>query len=89
MTADQRLLVIGIYIYSSLYLAGCFVAGLFFSGWAWKCALASFGASYITYYLQIMWATAPVTWQRLVVLFAFWLSFSFGVASGILLLIRW
>lgn len=40
MTPDQRLLVIGLYINSALYLTGTFVAGIVTQHpWAWRASL--------------------------------------------------
>jgi hypothetical protein len=54
MTADQRLLVIGLYINSALYLTGVYWAGLIYhNNFAWKMALAAAGLSYVGYLAQV------------------------------------
>lgn len=81
MTADQRLLVIGIYINSALYLMGVFVEGLLTAHPnAWRYALVAAGLSYLSYVMQV--ASVPRTLCAIVVC----ISFSAGAAAGILLL---
>lgn len=54
MNADQRLLVIGIYINASLYLAGVFIAGFItHNSLSWELALTTAGLSYVAYALQV------------------------------------
>lgn len=80
MTSDQRLLLIGGYISSALYLSGCFVAGIYFhAGDAWKAALGSAGVSCIAYAAQIM---APQA--RSVAATASGISWAFGLIAGCL-----
>ena len=81
MNADQRLLVIGIYINSALYLAGVFVAGIITNNpTAWKLSLATAGFCYLTYTAQVMGA------QRAACLALFATSVVLGVFSGLSLL---
>ncbi len=81
MNSDQRLLVIGLYINSALYLSGCFVAGLVtHSKPAWCCALAAAGLSYLGYYAQLM-RLSSVSSGAIVVF-----SVAFGLAAGLALL---
>lgn len=54
MTPDQRLLAIGCYINSALYLTGVFVVSLFVhQGFAWKAALMCAGVTFLAYAVQI------------------------------------
>lgn len=54
MTPDQRLLMIGGYISSALYLSGCFIAGLVRGpSMAWKDVLFALGFSCFAYALQL------------------------------------
>ncbi len=82
MTADQRLLVVGLYISSTLYLGGCMLLG-----WAvnrplgWKFALASAGACYICYLAQLGGQPLKVAAN-----IAFFASIALGIAAGLALL---
>jgi uncharacterized membrane protein (DUF485 family) len=81
MSADQRLLVIGLYINSALYLSGVYWAGLIYhNNFAWKMALASAGMSYVAYLLQL--ALAP----RWLLIAAVTASISVGTIAGTALL---
>ncbi len=54
MTPDQRLLMIGGYISSALYLSGCFAAGLVVHAAAgWRMALIAQGIACVSYSLQL------------------------------------
>ena len=82
MNADQRLLVVGLYINSALYLAGVYCAGLInHNPWAWKGALAASGVSYLAYLSQISVAPRPV---QIVCVIA---SILLGAGAGISLLV--
>lgn len=85
MTPDQRLLVIGLYINSALYLTGTFVAGIVTQHpWAWRASLASAGVSYIAYALQLPSPGKPETPG--LNLLAVLLSVALGLAAGLILL---
>ena len=82
MTPDQRLLMIGGYISSALYLSGCFVAGLVVHAPAgWGAALIAQGLACVSYIMQLGGAdrrlgTGVTAWS--------WLA---GVAAGVLVLL--
>ncbi len=82
MTPDQRLLLVGGYICSGLYLSGGFVASLFVQhGEGWKIALLSMGMATIGYAAQLM--QVPRHLQASVVACS-WVA---GIAAGICVLI--
>ena len=55
MTADQRLIIVGIYVSSTLYLAMVFAAGVLTAHpLAWKLAAATAGANYFSYFVQLI-----------------------------------
>lgn len=55
MDANQRLLVIGIYLHSALYLSGTFIAGLMTNRpMAWRMALVTSAVCYFAYYAQVV-----------------------------------
>lgn len=78
----QFVIVLGTLTASSLYIAGCFVAGVMsHNSLAWRCALASAGAAYLSYIAQM--AGKPV--ERSAML-AFLASIALGAAAGVSLL---
>lgn len=82
MNSDQRLLVVGVYLNSAIYLVGVFVASLFVQhGEAWKMALACAGLSYCAYSAQVIAADARYICAALVNG-----SVLAGLAAGIMLL---
>ncbi len=82
MNPDQRLLAIGVYIMSALYLTGCFVASLFVQhGVAWKVALVSAGLSCLAYTAQVSFVEARL-WALALVALSQW----FGLIAGLCVL---
>ena len=82
MTPDQRLLMIGGYISSALYLSGCFVAGVYFHvGEAWKAALAAAGFSCFAYGAQLLGSHA-----RPAAAAGSGASWAFGLLAGLFLI---
>lgn len=54
MNADQRLLVVGLYLNAALYLLCCFAAGLWLNQpFVSSMALAAMGVSYLAYLAQL------------------------------------
>jgi hypothetical protein len=82
MNETQRLLVIGVYINSALYLIGVFTAGVIqHVPHAWQFALLSAGVAYLSYWLQII--RAP-EWVNIVLV---GISVGAGFAAGVEFLI--
>jgi hypothetical protein len=84
MNPDQRLILVGAYISSALYLSGCFVAGIiyFHVGDAWKTALAAAGVSCIAYAAQLF--TPALRW---VATTSTGVSWALGMIAGLSLLL--
>jgi hypothetical protein len=81
MTPDQRLLLIGGYISSALYLSGCFVASLVAGhNGGWKLALLAQGFSCVSYAMQIAGALRELNIGIACI------SWGFGVIAGVVLL---
>ena len=80
MDQDQRLLVVGIYINSALYLIGVFVAGLVTDHpTAWRMALVTAGVCYFAYFAQVWGKRHAATAATLV-------SVAAGIVAGLALL---
>jgi hypothetical protein len=85
MTPDQRLILIGGYISSALYLSGCFVAGIWLHyDPVWKLALGSEGFACACYAAQLL----PITPEsrKEFALWPFIASWVFGALAGLILL---
>jgi len=81
MTPDQRLLMIGGYISSALYLSGCFAAGLVVHAAAgWRMALFAQGVACVSYSFQLGGADRRVSFA------ATSLSWLAGVIAGVFVL---
>ncbi len=81
MTPDQKFLAIGIYLNSSLYYAGVFIAGMVTGNQvAWKLALTGVGICYFLYVSQVLGSSR---WTQLTLM---WLSVVLGIAGGLALL---
>lgn len=77
MTPDQRLLLIGGYISSALYLSGIFVASLVYGNGAYKLALLSAGVSCISYAVQLTGVSRELSFGIAA------LSWMFGIVGGL------
>jgi hypothetical protein len=81
MTAEQRLIIVGIYVASALYIVLVFAAGFLTAHpVSWKRAVATAGACYVSYFVQLLCAQ-------------FWfccllvsISIALGAAAGLSLL---
>lgn len=81
MTADQRLIIVGIYVSSTLYLGMVFVAGILTAHpLSWKLAAATAGANYFSYFVQLL----SVKFWFCVLLVS--ISIALGAAAGFSLL---
>lgn len=80
MDEIQKRLIDGVQINSALYLSFALMLGVLRENpYAWRCALAAMGVTYLSYLVQYNWPgpwVAPITW----------LSIILGVAAGIALL---
>lgn len=81
MKPDQRILVVGIYINSALYLIGVFVASAFINhGTAWKLVVLSAGLSFLSYTGQVCFTEKS---DRYITASVTAMSVAAGLAGGI------
>lgn len=82
LNADQRLLVVGLYISSTLYIVGVFVGGLLTQHtWAWRLAIVTAGINYFAYLAQLSPSVSRSEHRALVIA-----SIAVGTIAGLTLL---